>query len=90
MPYINTTQDFRRAITSGPYAWPGGYDIFFTTTDGGALCYSCAEKERRLILDSIAHRYHDGWTVDGYDCTANYDQPLLCDHCNYTIICEDN
>jgi len=34
---INTVKDFGEALRNGPYAWPGGYPLFFITADGGAL-----------------------------------------------------
>lgn len=81
---INTIGDFRAAVRNGPYAWPGGYPLFFLCDDGGTLCCKCVKKERRNILESIAHKQRDGWRVVGLD--INYeDADLLCDHCGDTI-----
>jgi hypothetical protein len=76
---INTVHDFRRAIRNGAYAWPGGYPLYFITSDGTALSFDAAKTERRNILQSIAHRSNDGWRVIGADVNWE-DQDLTCDH----------
>lgn len=30
---INSISDFRKAMRNGPYAWPGGYPLFFVMGD---------------------------------------------------------
>jgi len=76
---INTVGDFRRAIRNGAYAWPGGYPLYFVTSDGGALSFKAAKAERRLILASIAYGQDDGWRVVGEDINWE-DCDLICDH----------
>jgi hypothetical protein len=34
---IKSVSDYRKAVRNGPYAWPGGYPLFFVTSDGAAL-----------------------------------------------------
>ncbi len=81
---INSISDFRAAVRNGPYAWPGGYPLYFVCDDGAALCCNCVKKERRNILESIASKARDGWRVVGLD--INYeDTDLFCDHCSETI-----
>jgi hypothetical protein len=81
---INSVSDFRRAYRNGPYAWPGGYPLYFITSDGGALSYEAAKGCRREILDSIATETNDGWRVIA--CEINYeDGDLYCDHTNSKI-----
>jgi len=81
---INSISDFRKAVRNGPYAWPGGYPLYFICDDGGALCCACAKTERRNILESISNKARDGWNVRGMD--INYeDSELTCDHCNKAI-----
>lgn len=76
---INTVSDFRKAYRAGPYAWPGGYPVFFVTSDGGALSFKAAKQERRNILEAIAHKQNDGWRVVASE--INWEDPdLLCDH----------
>ena len=76
---INSISDFRRAIHNGPYAWPGGYPLYFITYDGAALSFKAARQERRAILESIRDRSNDGWRVVGMDVNWE-DAELTCDH----------
>jgi hypothetical protein len=85
---VSTVSDFRRAVRFGPYAWPGGYDIFAITSDGGVLCAKCMNAERRLIIDSIATKRNDGWQVAAIGTTADTDDEVRCDHCN-TVLQEE-
>jgi hypothetical protein len=66
------------------YAWPGGYPLFYLTSDGECLCPTCVTKERVNIFRSTAERARDGWAVVGVD--ANYeDVSMRCAHCNEYI-----
>lgn len=77
---IKTISDFRRAVRNGPYAWPGGYPLYFVTSDGGALSFKTAKQERRSILEALRTDDKDsGWYVVGTN--INYeDADLICDH----------
>ncbi len=74
-----TTAEFQAALESGPYAWPGGYPLYFATLDGAALSFAAAKEERAQIIESIQSRLNDGWRVV---CVAvNWeDSTLMCDH----------
>jgi hypothetical protein len=77
---IKTVHDFRRAIRSGPYAWPGGYPLYFECDDGGALSFRTAKENRRRILESIVNgEPGDGWRVVAMEVNWE-DSELLCDH----------
>lgn len=87
---IKTVADYKATVRNGPFAWPGGYPMYFVCSDGAALCFVCARKEVRNIVDDIRddmrgngrHRY--GWRVVA--CNINYeDSELTCDHCNKNI-----
>jgi len=76
--------------------WDGGYNLFFTTTDGGTLCVKCAKEERTNIMRSMAHEVDDGWRVNGLDSCTDYDPmpepdddwdaaPIICDHCGKVL-----
>jgi len=81
---IKTIGQFRSAVRNGPFAWPGGYPLYFICDDGGVLCCSCVKAERRNIIESIAHESRDGWRVVGID--INYeDSHLECEHCGEHI-----
>lgn len=75
---INTVHDFRRAIRNGAYAWPGGYPLYFVTSDGAALSFDAAKHNRRYILQAIAHRNDRTWRVVGMDVNWE-DTGLFCD-----------
>lgn len=76
---INSISDFRKAIRSGPYAWPGGYPLYFITSDGGALAFTTASTERRCILEALRDQDNSGWRVIGMDVNWE-DEQLTCDH----------
>lgn len=84
---IETTAQFKASLRAGGHTFPGGYTLAFTTTDGGAICFDCAEKEVRLILDSIRVKYNDGWQVNGLMNVYGCDEGIWCDHC-YGVISE--
>jgi hypothetical protein len=76
---IETISDFRAAMRNGPYAWPGGYPLFFVTHDCAALSFKAVKENRRQILHAIANKSHDGWRVIGLE--INWEDPdLYCEH----------
>jgi hypothetical protein len=82
--YINTISDFRKAVRNGPYAWPGGYPMFFLTSDGEALSYAAVKQERRNILEAIRDKSNNGWRVVAVD--INWEDPdLYCSHTSERI-----
>lgn len=80
---IATPADFGRALKQ-PYAWPGGYPLFFITGDGAALCFKCGRKEGARITASIRDNCNDGWKVEAVDVNWE-DTELMCDHCSELI-----
>ena len=78
MPYINTVQEFGAALKQGPYAWPGGYPLYFVTSDGGSLSFATAWNERASIARAIIDDDKSGgWKVIGYD--VNWENADLTD-----------
>lgn len=73
------------SITNKPFAWPGGYERFAITDDGGVLCYRCVTAERETIEDSFPG---DGWFIVGQSHDGETDALTICDHCG-TVIVED-
>ena len=74
-----TTKDLKSALRAGPYAWPGGYPLFFVTSDGAALSFAAVREQYRSVLHSIRHASNDGWRVVAVE--VNYEDPALyCDH----------
>lgn len=76
---INSVADFIRALSDGPYAWPGGYPKYFTCDDGEALSFKAAEGMVREISEAIENRDHSGWRVVGVDINWE-DVDLFCVH----------
>ena len=79
-----TVSDFRKAIRNGAHAWPGGYPLYFVTSDGEALSFEAAKTERRAILEAIRDRSNDGWRIVGLDVNWE-DGALYCVHTNKRI-----
>jgi len=81
---IRTISDFRKAMRSGPYAWPGGYPLYFMTNDGAVLSFKAAREQRRNILEAIRDRDNSGWRIVAVDVNWE-DNELYCDHTNERI-----
>lgn len=79
-----TSLELRKAIRD-KYSWPGGYEIFGITEDGGILCCDCMRSQYPNIADSRNHDINDGWKVIGVDCAANLDGVDYCSNCNKMI-----
>lgn len=76
--------ELREAIRA-KFAWPGGYEIFGVTGDGGTLCCDCMRKEYRQVAWSRRNNVNDGWKVDAVDCMGNVEGPITCDNCGKEI-----
>lgn len=76
-PY--TVAQFTAQLAQGGFAWPGGYPLFFVTSDGGALSFESAQKNAKLIESAIADNDSTGgWQVVA--CQVNWeDAELYCD-----------
>ena len=76
---IETTIQLRATLRAGPYAWPGGYPLFFLTSDGEALSFETVRAEYAQVSRAVRDKSNDGWRVVG--CTINYeDAELTCAH----------
>ena len=69
-----------------PYAWPGGYEKFVITKDGGSICHKCCAAEFKGMLHSTLHSMADGWECEMIWDAGNIDGPLHCDHCAAVIV----
>ena len=82
---IQTVSEFRAAMRQGPYAWPGGYPLFFVTEDGEALSFAAVRAERRLVLEAVAGRDNNGgWRVIALEVNWE-DESLTCAHTGKAI-----
>ncbi len=79
---IRHGQDLRAALRAGPYAWPGGYPLYFVTNEGEAMSFASVlerlEEETRAIRDRDSSRI--------VACAVNYEDPALyCCHSSKRI-----
>ena len=75
---INNATEFRKLLKAGPYAWPGGYPVYFLCNDGEVLSFEAAKENARLICEAIKDEDNSGWRVVGIE--INYEESLLCAH----------
>ena len=76
---INTVKDLKQVLRNGPWIWPGGYPLYFITSDGAALSFQAVRENLRSVLWSIKNGVNDGWRVQAM--AINYeDNELYCDH----------
>lgn len=75
--HIRTVAQLKATLRNGPYAWPGGYPMYFVTSDGGALSFKTVREEFRSIADAIQSGDDNGWRVVG--CDINYEDNDLYD-----------
>ena len=85
---INSISDFRKAYRNGPYAWPGGYPLYWVMGDGAALSFDVAKLHRRDMLEALADKdicnCDAGWRPDALE--INWEDPnLYCDVTNKRI-----
>jgi hypothetical protein len=81
---IRNTTDLKATLRHGEYAWPGGYQMFFITSDGAALSFKAVEENLRDVLDAINRKDNNGWRVVA--CDINYeDEDLYCAHTSEKI-----
>ena len=73
---ISTIEDFRAALKEGPFAWPGGYPLFFLCNDRAALSYDYAKENASLIESAITDKDNaGGWLVIA--CEVNWEDSML-------------
>ncbi len=46
-------RDVKAALRSGKYAWPGGYPLYFLTTEGEALSFEAVRKHWADVVRSV-------------------------------------
>ena len=80
------TKALKQALRNGPYAWPGGYPMYFITSDGAALSFQAVRENYCSVLWSMRKRMNDGWRVVAVDINWE-DRELTCDHSGKRIEC---
>lgn len=74
---IATGAELRSTIRGGEFTFPGGYPLYFITSDGGALSFDTVRKNLRSVIWSIRNQCDDGWRVVA--CDINYEDAELTD-----------
>lgn len=61
-------------------AWPGGYPLYWVTSDGAALAWHVVRDEwRNVVAAHLANDTMSGWHIAGWDINWE-DTELICDH----------
>lgn len=82
-----TTPELKQALRAGPYAWPGGYPLYFLAADGSALSFEAVHGEIRQVMYALRHPGTDrDWQIVAV--TVNWeDSDLFCAHTGQLIPC---
>lgn len=81
---IKSGRQLRSTVRSmrkhGQYAWPGGYLLFFITSDGEALSLDAVLENFRSVMNSVRNHLRDGWRVVGVESSEQCEELTLCAH----------
>lgn len=75
-----TLMQIKQALRNGQYAWPGGYPLYFVTSDGEVLSFKAVRKHWEDVCRAhiVAGWRHSGWAIIGIE-TNWEDADLYCD-----------
>lgn len=78
-PRIMSLADIKASLRAGPFAWPGGYPLYFISEDGAALAFETIRENWHHVVWDYLNDCNTGWRLAGV--TINYEDPeMLCDH----------
>jgi hypothetical protein len=76
---ITNTHELRATLRAGPWAWPGGYPMYFIASDGAALSFEAVRENYAQCARSLREHSNDGWRIEA--CDINWEDPdLMCEH----------
>lgn len=82
-----TVANLKNVLTNGPYAWPGGYPLYFIAADGEALSFKAVQENQAPVIEAMNNPGTDKqWEVIGYQINWE-DENLYCAHSNDLIEC---
>ena len=73
---IKTVEEFMGALKQGPYAWPGGYPLFFICKDGSTLSFNHVLANKADYAYAIDNAYPEAIVAV---CVNWEDQDLYCE-----------
>jgi len=77
-------ENFELFITSGGFAWPGGYPMYALCADGEVLCADCCKDNKNEIDHAREVGGCPQWEVVAV--AINWEEPdMHCIHCNKRI-----
>ena len=85
---INTLGMLKASLRYGDFAWPGGYQRYYVTHDGAALCPDCVRKEWRNVVWDFVNKASTGWRIEASDYLEgdpDIEEFPYCDHCGERI-----
>lgn len=75
---LETLADVKAAVRAGPYAWPGGYPLYFVMADGAAVSFAGIIREWRNVAADTMAGAMSCWQPVALE--VNYETPgLFCD-----------
>ena len=77
MTDMMSLQQVKALLRNGPYAWPGGYPMFFVCTDGEPMSFAAARQNWRQVVG--AH-LPAAWSDKSFGIAAvlvNWEDPEL-------------
>lgn len=74
------TRELEQALMDGPYAWPGGYPLYFVMDDGEPMSFAAVGDNFERVRDSMERQYGNGWRVVAV--AVNWEDPEL--YCSET------
>lgn len=81
MSTITTVEEFDAALAAGPYAWPGGYPLYFVMADGEAVAFAAVKEEQALFRQAVAERSAFDSELRAIAIEVNWEDPaLFCAH----------
>lgn len=83
---ITDTHQLNTLLKAGPYAWPGGYPLYFTAGDGEALSFEAVEENLAEVLSSFEEGGDRSWRPVAIDINWE-DDSLYCAHTGKQIEC---
>lgn len=85
---IETVADLDRALKDGPFAWPGGYPLYFITAhDSTVLCFNTVKNNYALVSEAVRTQdRQSGWCVCAVDINWE-DMHMVCEDTGEDIPC---